>query len=149
MEQVAKINWMHMVKTSMAANIFRILLAALLINAGIGHLIQLRAEYAAIVPAWIPLSADMVVVLSGIIEIIFGLILILLPKWKALTGWVVAIFFILVFPGNIDQYINQTDAFGLNTDTARLIRLFFQPVLILWTLWSTGAYKAFKQRNNN
>jgi uncharacterized membrane protein len=69
-----------------------------------------------------------------------------LYRWKALTGWAAALFFVLIFPGNIAQYTNQTDAFGLNSDTARLIRLFFQPVLIAWALWSTGAYKAWKQR---
>lgn len=48
-----------------------------------------------------------------------------------------ALFYVAIFPGNISQYVNGISAFGLDTDQARLIRLFFQPVLIAWALWST------------
>lgn len=37
-----------------------------------------------------------------------------------------------------------TDAFGLTSDTARFVRLFFQPVLVAWALWSTGAWRAWR-----
>lgn len=115
--------------------------------AGISHLTFSRQEFVAQVPNWVPLDTDLVVVLSGIVEIILGLSLILLYKWKPLTGWATAIFFVLIFPGNIAQYVNQVDAFGLDTDRARFIRLFFQPVLVLWAIWATGAYTAYKQRH--
>ncbi len=36
--------------------------------------------------------------------------------------------------------MNQVDAFGLTTDSARFTRLFFQPVLIIWALWTTDAW---------
>jgi len=55
------------------------------------------------------------------------------------VGWVVAAFFVAIFPGNISQYVNGIDAFGLDTDRARLVRLFFQPLLALWALWATRA----------
>ncbi|MCB0807511.1 MAG: hypothetical protein KDC05_17085 [Bacteroidales bacterium] len=109
-----------------------------------GHLTFLRQEFAAQVPNWVPLQDDLVVLLSGVVEVILGLSLIVFPGWKALTGFVVALFFILVFPGNIAQYINGVDAFGLDTDRARLIRLFFQPVLVAWAIWSTGGMKAYR-----
>ena len=121
--------------------IFRILLGVALLYAGIGHLTWLRQEFTAQVPQWMPLGTDLVVVLSGIVEISLGASLIFLYKWKNIVGWVVALFFIAIFPGNISQYINEVDAFGLDSDRARLIRLFFQPVLVLWALWSTGACK--------
>jgi uncharacterized membrane protein len=60
------------------------------------------------------------------------------------VGLLVAAFFVAVFPGNISQYINQIDAFGLDSDRARLIRLFFQPVLVIWALWSTGAWRTLR-----
>lgn len=140
-----KISRMYGVKTHWFPTIFRILLGLSLLYAGISHLTFARLEFVAQVPNWVPLSDDLVVILSGIVEITLGLTLVILPKWKALIGWAAAIFFILIFPGNIAQYINQIDAFGLNTDQARLIRLFFQPVLVAWALWSTGAFRAYMQ----
>ena len=141
-----KIRWSIGVKTHWFRTIFRIFLGLILLFTGISHLTVSKLEFVAQVPHWVPLPDDLVVVLSGIAEIMLGLALVMLPKWKALIGWVTAIFFILIFPGNIAQYLNQTDAFGLNTDMARFIRLFFQPVLVLWALWSTGACVAFRNR---
>ncbi|HOI87399.1 MAG TPA: hypothetical protein PLV51_06025 [Lentimicrobium sp.] len=141
-----KLQWGYNIKTHWILSIFRILLGINLLFAGVSHLTFARAEFVAQVPNWVPVSDDLTVLLSGIAEIILGLALLILPKWKALTGWAVALFFVIIFPGNIAQYVNQIDAFGLDTDRARLIRLFFQPVLVAWALWSSGAFKAFKNR---
>ena len=126
--------------------IFRILLGASLLFAGISHLTVARTEFLAQVPTWLPVNADLVVVLSGVAEIALGLALIFLVKQRAWVGLAAAAFFILIFPGNISQYVNQIDAFGLNTDQARFNRLFFQPVLVLWALWSTDAWRVFLPR---
>jgi uncharacterized membrane protein len=123
----------------------RWLLGAALLLAGIGHLIWLRAEFQAQVPQWVPLDADLVVVLSGIVEIVLGIGLIALPKQRVMLGWITAVFFILIFPGNISQYVNQIDAFGLDSDLERKIRLLFQPLLVIWALWSTGAWHAWRE----
>ena len=125
---------------SLLQNIFRILLGAFLALAGFSHLTFNRAEFLAQVPQWVPLNPDMVVILSGIVEISLGLSLIFFLKQKRNVGILAAIFFVLVFPGNISQYINHVNAFGLNTDALRLTRLFFQPLLVLWALWSTGVF---------
>jgi len=140
-----KLNWAYGVKTHWIRTVFRILLGVNLLFAGISHFTFLRGEFVAQVPNWVPLSDDLVVVLSGIAEISIGLALIILANWKALIGWVAALFFVIIFPGNIAQYVNQVDAFGLDSDQTRLIRLFFQPVLVVWVLWSTGAFKAYMQ----
>ncbi len=126
-------------KTNIIQNIARILLGLFMVLAAIGHFTFQRAEFQAQVPNWIPLSKDAVVILSGIMEISLGLGMIFWTKQKIKVGIALALFYVAIFPGNIAQYLNQTDAFGLNTDQARLTRLFFQPVLILWALWSTGA----------
>ncbi|MEY3846025.1 MAG: hypothetical protein RJA66_292 [Actinomycetota bacterium] len=118
----------------------RLLLGAALIFAGISHLTFARATFQAQVPTWLPLDADFVVLASGVVEISLGLALASLGRHKALVGIVTALFFIAIFPGNISQFLTHTDAFGLNTDEARLIRLFFQPILVLWALWSTGGW---------
>lgn len=124
----------------------RWLLGAGLVLAGTGHLTVQREEFQAQVPDWFPVDADLVVVLSGVVEVVLGLALVLLSRHRALVGWVVAAFFVVIFPGNIAQYVEGTDAFGLDTDTARFVRLFFQPVLVAWALWSTGAWRAWRSR---
>lgn len=115
----------------------RILLGLFLTLAGISHLTYSRTEFLAQVPPWVPMDPDLVVILSGVVEIILGLSLLFVKKRRKEVGWIVALFFVAIFPGNISQYMNGIDAFGLNSDKARLIRLFFQPVLIIWALWST------------
>lgn len=136
-------------RTKLTQNIFRIILGAFMLYAGISHLTFLRTEFQAQVPTWIATSTDfmdIIVVGSGIVEIAFGIFMIVGGKLKIKTGIALAIFYVLIFPGNINQYVNEIDAFGLNTDNQRLIRLFFQPVLILWALWSTGAIKFLKNK---
>ncbi len=124
-------------------NILRIILGSLMVLAAIGHLTYQRAEFQAQVPDWIPLSKDLVVILSGIVELGLGLGMIFWKGQRVRVGLALAIFYVLIFPGNIGQYVNHISAFGLDTDKARLIRLFFQPVLMVWALWSTGAFKFY------
>jgi uncharacterized membrane protein len=129
-------------KTSRTQNVFRIILGLLMVLPGIGHLTFQRKEFLAQVPSWLPDDPgflDFVVVASGIIEIMLGLAMIFLVKHKVKVGIALALFYVAIFPGNVSQYTNGIDAFGLDTDRKRLIRLFFQPVLILWALWCTGA----------
>jgi uncharacterized membrane protein len=118
--------------------ISRLALGAALTGAGVSHLGSARETFRAQVPTWLPLDADFVVIASGVVEIILGIWLI--TGFKApIAGTATALFFIAIFPGNISQWVTQTDAFGLNTDEARFIRLFFQPLLVIWALLSTGA----------
>lgn len=136
-------------KTSLYQNILRQLLGFMLVAAGVGHLSFQREEFQAQVPRWLTDNAefmDVIVVGSGIVEILLGLAAILWSAQKVRIGYIIAIFFILVFPGNISQYTNGIDGFGLDTDRQRLMRLFFQPVLILWALWSTGAWHALREK---
>jgi len=132
------------VKTSLLQNIFRIILGLFMILAAIGHLTFQRVVFQAQVPDWVPFSKDTVVVLSGLVEFGLGACILFWRKKRVVIGITLALFYVLVFPGNIAQYTNGTSAFGLDTDKARLIRLFFQPVLIVWSLWSTGAFKSIR-----
>jgi uncharacterized membrane protein len=117
----------------------RILLGTGLIFAGISHLTFARKDFKAQVPDWVPLKKDDTVVYSGIVEITLGTALALAPaKYKGSVGKVAATFFTAIFPGNISQYTQKRSAFGLDTDTKRFARLFFQPVLIYWALKSTS-----------
>jgi uncharacterized membrane protein len=141
-------NAINTVQTNKLQNFLRILLGSFMVFAAIGHLTFQRIEFQAQVPNWIPLSKDFVVIFSGVIELALGISIIFWIKERIRVGIALAIFYLLIFPGNIAQYINHTDAFGLNNDKARLIRLFFQPVLIFWALWSTGAWKYLLRRKS-
>lgn len=127
-------------------NVTCILLGLFLVFAGTAHLTFQRSEFLAQVPPWIPVDPDLVVVLSGIVEILLGALLVLLVKQRVEMGWIVAVFFVLVFPGNIAQLTEHRDAFGLNTDLKRWLRLPFQPLLIILTLWSTGAWQKWRSQ---
>ena len=134
------------IQTSKGQKLFRIALGVIMTIAALGHFTLQRDEFQAQVPDWIPMSKDLIVILSGIAELILGVGMIFWRKQRVNIGLALALFFVLIFPGNIAQYVNQNPAFGLDTDQARLIRLFFQPVLILWALWSTGALTYLRKK---
>lgn len=129
-----------------APRIGRWALGAALILAGISHLTSQREEFQAQVPDRLPADPDLVVVVSGIVEIVLGTALMTMKRQRVLVGLIAAAFFVVIFPGNIAQYVEGTDAFGLDTDEKRFARLFFQPVLVVWALWSTGAWGALAHR---
>jgi len=124
----------------------QMLLGFALAYAGVGHLTTSRQEFQAQVPTVLKDYADFVVLASGVVEIALGVGLIALWRYRVQLGWLVAAFFVAIFWGNISQYVNGVDAFGLNSDRARLIRLFFQPLLVIWALGSTGAWRAWRSR---
>ena len=123
----------------------QMVLGLALAYAGVGHLTTSRQEFQAQVPTLLKDYADFVVLSSGVVEIALGIGLVALWKYRVQIGWLVAAFFVAIFWGNISQYINGVDAFGLNSDSARLIRLFFQPLLVMRALGSTGAWSARKR----
>ena len=123
----------------------QIVLGVALAYAGSTHLSTKRLEFQAQVPTLLKDYADFVVLASGLVEILLGFTLIFLWRYRIIVGWIVAGFFIAVFPGNISQYLNHVDAFGLDSDKARAIRLLFQPLLVVWALWSTGAWRSSRR----
>jgi len=112
--------------------------------AGVGHLSTNRVEFRAQVPTLLKDYADLVVLASGVVEIVLGVGLIAAWRYRVQIGWAVGFFFTAIFWGNISQYVNHVDAFGLNSDKARFIRLLFQPLLVAWALGSTGAWRSFR-----
>ncbi|SJN46003.1 putative membrane protein [Sphingobacterium faecium PCAi_F2.5] len=139
---IDKINNMLM-NQSYFQKVSRIALGTFLMTAGISHLTFARKEFRAQVPNWVPLKKDDTVVFSGLAEISLGAALIFTnEKHRETVGQIAAGFFTSVFPGNIAQYVEKRDAFGLDTNAKRFARLFFQPVLIAWALASTKDNKS-------
>lgn len=120
---------------SILRTVARVALGAAMTGAGITHLTVARQEFRAQVPDWFPINADAVVLVSGVAEVALGASFVALPKHRRTIGTLLAGFFVVIFPGNIAQYVEHTNAFGLDTDTKRFVRLFFQPVLVLWALY--------------
>jgi len=128
------------------ARLPQMVLGFALAYAGIGHLTSNRQEFQAQVPTLLIDYADFVVLASGVVELMLGAGLILLWKYRVQMGLLAATFFVAIYWGNISQYINHTDAFGLDTDTKRFVRLLFQPALVAWALVSTGAWGSLRSR---
>jgi uncharacterized membrane protein len=133
------------VPTSGLATAARWLLAVFLLAAGAAHFLA-PEEFLAQVPPWLPARLAIVYV-SGVVELTLGGALLVVRRHRVLVGWIVAAFFVAVLPGNISQAVTGTPAFGLETDAARWSRLAFQPLLVLWALWSTGAWRAWRSRS--
>lgn len=114
----------------------RLTLGSIMVTAGVLHLTVKRQEFQAQVPDWFPINEDLTVLGSGVVEIALGAGLAAVPSKRRLFGGLLALFYVAIFPGNIAQYVEHTDAFGLDTDTKRFVRLFFQPVLVLWALFA-------------
>ena len=127
---------------SRSADVARFALGGALVLAGTSHLTTQRTQFQAQVPPWFPADPDVVVVVSGVVEILLGAALLLAGRRRAApVGVVVAAFFVAIFPGNVAQFVEHRDAFGLDSDAARFLRLWFQPLLVLWALWSTGGWR--------
>lgn len=123
--------------TQRTRTVARVLLGAGLVFAGTGHLTFAREEFQAQVPEFVPLDADTTVLASGVVEIGLGAALVAARRHRVAVGRIAALFFVAVFPGNLSQWINHRDGFGLDTDTKRFVRLLFQPLLVAWALWAT------------
>lgn len=130
---------------TLTRRIGRVALGLALVFAGISHLTFSREEFQAQVPDWFPVDEDVTVLASGAVEIALGSSLVVLSRRRVAVGLIAAAFFVVIFPGNIGQWLEHKDGFGLDTDAKRFGRLFFQPVLVAWALWSTGAFSALRR----
>lgn len=116
-------------------NLVRLVLGSFMIFAGVGHFLD-TGSFMAQVPPFLP-APELIIYISGVLEILLGFGLVFIKQYRRQIGIALAIFFVLIFPGNISQFITETDSFGLNTGASRFIRLLFQPVLIWAALWSS------------
>jgi uncharacterized membrane protein len=128
------------------ARLPQMVLGLALAYAGFGHLTTSRVEFRAQVPSVFADYGKEVVLISGGVEIALGIALLVLWKYRVWVGWTVALFFVAIFWGNISQFVNGVDAFGLDSGAERFVRLLFQPLLVAWALLSTGAWGSWRRK---
>ena len=90
--------------------------------------------FVSIVPPWFPWPLWAVYV-SGVFEIILALA-ILWPAFRSLAGWGLIALTVAVTPANVHMYLHP-DQFPDASETAYLVRLVIQVVLLLLIWWST------------
>ena len=113
-------------------------MAAVYVAAGINHFIH-PAIYISIMPTWIGWH-QLLVALSGIFEILFGLLLI--PRsTRVVAAWCIIALLIAVFPANIQMMLNywHENKPGL---WLTILRLPLQLVLIRWAYSFTKGFQS-------
>ena len=122
---------MHSVKVT--KEILRWLLAALFVFAGISHFVRPQF-YESMVPPYLP-SPHLLVVVSGIAEIILG-VLLLVPRMSRRAAFGLIALLIAVSPANLHMALHP-NLFPQFRPTALWIRLPVQVVLMAWAFWFT------------
>jgi len=80
-------------------------------------------------PPWLPYHAALVLI-SGICEIVFGLML-LLPTTRKMAAWLIIVTLIAIFPANIQMMLHYLDENNPRLWMA-IVRLPLQVLLIWW-----------------
>jgi uncharacterized membrane protein len=122
-------------------------LAAFLATAGVGHFVA-PEEFLAQVPPYLP-APELLIAVSGVVELAIALALVALPRYRRLTGVIAALFFVAILPGNVAQYTEARDAFGLTSDAARLTRLVLHPLLWVWAFTAGDLWQRRSGRQAN
>jgi len=107
------------------------LCALLYIAAGINHFVNAEM-YLRTMPPYLP-AHEALVALSGVIEIVLGVALVLRPKTRlrVWAAWGIVLLLIAVFPANIQTYLNMKATADPRL-TFALVRLPLQLPLIAW-----------------
>ena len=113
--------------------IFKYLFGVAFILAGANHFIN-PPFYLKMMPPILPAHLFLVY-LSGVFEILFGVML-LIPRFQKLAAWCLIALLIAVFPANIYMAMNP-QIFPEFSTNALYIRLLIQFVLIGWAFWLT------------
>ncbi|MEO8404912.1 MAG: MauE/DoxX family redox-associated membrane protein [Chitinophagaceae bacterium] len=125
-------------------SVFLYLMSALYIAAGINHFWH-EEYYLLIMPPWLPWHHALVVI-SGICEILFGILLLFVPT-RRFAAWCIILLLIAVFPANIQMLINYKQ-----TDDPKLwlavVRLPIQILLIWWAYSFTKNKSGLKNTVN-
>ena len=104
--------------------------------AGLMHFVQ-EESFTAIVPPFIPFP-KLIVWTTGLMELVFAILLIL-PRYRKLAGFLLAPFLLAVLPANIHMAMNNIPFGEMSaTPTTLWLRVALQFPLILSILWVTG-----------
>lgn len=123
----------HATFTARARTSLTVLLAAVMIAAGVAHFVT-PEPFVGIVPKALP-APRMLVLVSGVFEIAGGVGL-LIPRTRKLAAWGLIALYVAVFPANVNMAINHLP-FGDHPADPVLAwaRLPFQAVFIAWAYY--------------
>ena len=115
----------------------RLVLALIYLIAGVAHL-RAPAGFIQITPKWVP-APEMVVLLTGLFEIVAAIALAFVPGLRRAAGFGLAIYAVAVFPANINHALNDIAIGGVDLNWSyHGPRLLFQPIAVWWALWVGG-----------
>ena len=113
----------------------RVILAIALLIIGTLHFIYPQ-ELEKVLPEYLPYHFPLVYI-GGILEILAGIGL-LIPHLTYATAWFLVLLFIVIFPGNWHQAVNNIDVAGFPHDPPLIwLRFPMQALLVAWAWWLT------------
>jgi uncharacterized membrane protein len=122
----------------------RIAMAVALLFVGADHWINPQ-RYLPMMPPWVPLHLEMVL-FTGAAEIA-GALGLLVPRLRRAAGFMLALYFVAVFPANIHNALNGLAVEGLpQAQWYYWVRLAFQPLAIWWALYSAELIRFHRVR---
>ena len=130
---------MTMTKRDLAYHVFRTLFALVFLGGGVNHFAN-PGFYQPMMPPYVP-APDLMIVLSGIAEIVLGAAL-LVPKTTRPAAWGLIALLVAVFPANLHMALHQADLFPTFSPVALWIRLPIQGLLIAWAYAYTRPRRA-------
>jgi uncharacterized membrane protein len=114
----------------------RWLLTLIYAVAGIIHLTA-PTVFLPVMPDWVP-APYQVILFTGACELA-GAAGLMIARTRWLTGLMLAVYAVCVFPVNIKHALHEPAVFGLtNPWLYHGPRLLFQPVLVWWALYAAG-----------
>jgi uncharacterized membrane protein len=119
-------------------------MSVLYIAAGINHFWH-EEYYLPIMPTWLPWHHALVVV-SGICEVVFGVLLLFAPT-RVFAAWCIILLLIAVFPANIQMLINYKQT-GDPKLWLAIVRLPVQ-ILLIWWAYSFTKHKSVLRKTVN
>ncbi len=110
-------------------------LAAAMVVAGVAHLVQ-PDPFLAHLPAWVP-AAELIVAVTGVIEILFGVVLVGPSRHRRTVGHLLAAYLVAVFPANVYVAVADVAVDGQPGGPYPWLRLPIQALLVAIAIWST------------
>jgi uncharacterized membrane protein len=127
--------WLTLGRRRSTRDLWRVALAGAMVVAGALHLLQ-PTPFVQHLPPWVA-HRDLLVAVSGLVEIGLGLGLLARPPLRRTAGLLLAVFLVAVFPANVYVAVAGVEVDGQPGGLYPWLRLLLQPPLVWLAVWST------------